>query len=73
MQRFAWFSDNYLAQMPDGLMSDMRYSMGPESVSPMWGIYLRPDEPERHVDYWTGRVIDAKARTAFFGFLLSGT
>lgn len=73
LQRFAWFSDNYLAQMPDGLISDVRYSMVPESASPMWGIYLRPDEPQQHVTYWIGRVIDAQVRTAFFGFLLSGS
>jgi inner membrane protein len=73
LQRFAWFSDYYLAQMPDGLISDVRYSMIPESAAPMWGIYLRPEEPEGHVTYWMGRNIDAEARTAFFGFLLSGS
>jgi inner membrane protein len=73
LQRFAWFSDNYLAQMPDGLISDVRYSMIPESAAPMWGIYLRPEVPEGHVNYWMGRKIDAEARTAFFGFLFSGS
>jgi inner membrane protein len=73
LRRFSWFSDDYLAQMPDGLISDVRYSMVPESASPMWGIYLHPDEPEGHVTYWIGRVIEPEARAAFFGFLLSGS
>jgi inner membrane protein len=72
LERFAWFSDNFLTKMPDGLISDARYSMAPESAAPMWGIYLNANKPQEHVKYWAGREISADVLKKFFGSLFFG-
>lgn len=47
LERFAYFSDNYLSQqyMEDGtlLVGDVRYSMLPNGTQPLWGLAL-PNE-----------------------------
>ena len=73
LERWAWFSDDYLSQTSDGLLTDIRYSMLPESSAPMWGIRMRPEAPAEHVEYWLGRNVDPKLRSSFFDFLLYGT
>ena len=50
-ERFAHFSDDYLALIPsetdDPLhIGDMRYSYGPEKFSPIWGLALSMGNPE---------------------------
>jgi inner membrane protein len=72
LRRFAWFSDYFLALMPDGLISDVRYSMLPQSADPMWGIYLHPDRPQDHVTYWVSRDIDRKESGDHFRFMFFG-
>lgn len=55
--RFDWFSMGYLALDPshEGRVMDLRYSMLPDEIAPLWGIQLDPSQPDAHVDYVTDR------------------
>ncbi len=53
IERFRWFSNDYLAVhpgMPD-VIGDVRYSLIPNSVNPMWGIRISKDRPDLHVPF----------------------
>lgn len=58
VQRFAWFSNGYVAldpQHPYRVM-DVRYSMLPNEIRPLWSIELQPDAgPTQHVLWLTQR------------------
>lgn len=45
VQRFAWFSNQYVAMHPDDQMRviDIRYSMLPNEINPLWSVALPPD------------------------------
>ncbi len=54
IERFRWFSDGYVARDPvhENRVIDIRYSMIPNEVMPLWSIELRPDAAEEdHVAY----------------------
>ena len=54
VERFRRFSDGYVAVDPHvpNRIVDMRYSMVPNTIDPLWGIELDPDAPpDRHVRY----------------------
>jgi inner membrane protein len=56
--RFDWFSDGFIAQNPKNTQQliDIRYSMIPNEIAPLWGIALSPSAPAHaHVAYWTNR------------------
>ena len=44
IERFRWFSNGYIARHPDhtNRVIDIRYSMLPNEVAPLWSIELRP-------------------------------
>jgi len=53
IERFRWFSDNFLAvnpQNPDYIM-DVRYSFLPNSISAMWGVVIDRKNTSEHVRY----------------------
>ena len=54
VERFRWFSDGYVAvdpRVPNRIV-DMRYSMVPNTIDPLWGIELDPEAPpDGHVRY----------------------
>lgn len=55
LKTFLWFSDNWLAFVPDrqGFASpllDMRYTYTPEGLIGRWGIQLRVDKPSEPVE-----------------------
>ena len=58
VERFRWFSAGYLAadpESPDRII-DLRYSLLPNEIKPLWGIQLyRSEQNSRHVDYVTMR------------------
>lgn len=65
IERFRWFSGGYIAVYPKGSnrIADMRYSMLPHEIEPLWGIELSTDAgPDQHVDYITTR---GNGRAAF--------
>ncbi|MBN8531164.1 MAG: metal-dependent hydrolase [Alphaproteobacteria bacterium] len=53
LERFAFFSDGWLAVLPDDphVIADMRFAMLPMSAAPLWGIRIAPDNPGTHVEY----------------------
>ncbi len=58
IERFRWFSMNYLAldkENPNRVV-DIRYSMLPQEIQPLWGIDLSPDaKPDDHIVYYNER------------------
>jgi inner membrane protein len=58
VERFRWFSDDYLALDParSEHVIDVRYSVLPNEIRALWGIRLkRQAPPDAHVDYFTDR------------------
>lgn len=56
--RFSWFSNGYVARDPRhaNRVMDVRYSMLPNEIDPLWSIELRRDaKPQAHVDYLVHR------------------
>ena len=58
VERFRWFSDNYIAQNPKfkNQIIDVRYSMLPNDINPLWFIVLKPDSDKNmHAEYRVNR------------------
>lgn len=58
IERFRWFSAGFLALDPNNpaRIADMRYSLLPQEVNPLWGIELSPNKSStEHVTYYTTR------------------
>ncbi len=77
LERFHWFSDGWLARVPEHdreghiVVGDVRYSILPQEIDPLWGIQFRIENPDSHVEYVTFReVTDRKFGT--FGKMLLG-
>ncbi len=72
IERFRWFSDDYLAVSPDNdnLIMDMRYSFVPNQIHAMWGIEVNPFYPEQHVFYEAGRGLTPQVRRQFMSMIL---
>lgn len=63
IERFRWFSDGHIALDRHNPMRvvDVRYSMLPQQITPLWGIELEKDAaPEQHVKFYNERG-DSKA------------
>lgn len=57
VERFRWFSRGYLAADPEHprRIMDLRYSLLPNEIRPLWSIELDPEDPSHHVRYLTHR------------------
>ena len=57
IERFRWFSQDYLGYDPvNQLVTDIRYSMIPSEIRPMWGLKLNPEfSDEDHAIWWANR------------------
>ncbi len=57
VERFRWFSMGYLAADPEypNRIMDLRYSLLPNEIRPLWSIELDPQNSARHVRYLTHR------------------
>ncbi len=64
IERFRWFSSDYLATYADGSeVIDIRYSMVPNEIDPLWGITLARDATgDQHVAWWSRRDTSAAQR-----------
>jgi len=73
IQRFKLFSDGFLAWHPErpNILGDVRYSMLPTSIRPLWGIELNLEAPNEHVTFETYRMMSEAERNAFFAMLLN--
>jgi inner membrane protein len=67
IERFRWFSQDYLGFDGDKkLVTDVRYSMIPDQVAPMWGLVI--DErlgANEHAVWWASRDLDGESLTLF--------
>ena len=76
VERFRWFSDGYVALDPvvPNRVIDMRYSLVPNEVDPLWGIDLDPEATsDRHVRFVTDRATGPAQRDALWGLLTGAT
>jgi inner membrane protein len=74
IERFRWFSNGYIARDPNhrNRVIDVRYSMIPNEVAPLWSIELDPQVGrEIHAAYLVHRDAD-RAGTAQMWRMLSG-
>ncbi len=72
VERFRWFSDDYIAAQPSepNRVIDVRYSVVPNQIAPLWGIDLDPDAPaDRHVGYFADRATGAAQADAYIALL----
>ena len=71
VERFRWFSDDYLSPMENTpRIIDMRYSLVPNEVDPMWGIDIDPAKQTAHVRWWSSRELTDIKQRDFAGMLL---
>lgn len=70
--RFEKFSDGFIALDPErkNLLGDIRYSMLPNSVKPLWGITLDKSRLYEHAPYNFYRDISSKDRQRFLAMLV---
>jgi inner membrane protein len=65
IERFRWFSAGYVSLDPARAdrVIDVRYSIVPNRIEPLWGIALeREAPPERHVKFFTSRGVTRERR-----------
>jgi len=72
IKRFKQFSAGYIAMSPvnENVLGDMRYSMLPNSLNPIWGIKINADRPDQHASYGFYRENTAAIRNQFKQMLL---
>ena len=72
IERFRWFSQDYLGFQGDkNLVTDVRYSMIPNQIAPMWGLII--DEKQgtnEHAAWWASRDLDDESLALFKEMLL---
>ena len=73
IERFRWFSQDYLGYDEENkLVSDIRYSMIPNQIKPMWGLVIDDQRGKNeHAIWWTSRSLD-KSQRDLFTEMLSG-
>jgi len=71
MQRFDFFSDGYLAKHPEreNVLADIRYSIQPNGLLPLWVIEFDPNQPQQHVEFKANRDLASRNRQRFFSML----
>ncbi len=71
IERFRWFSDDYLALLPGkkNIIIDVRYSLIPNRLRPLWGIRLAADTPQQHADLVNLRDLNTQHRRDFLQML----
>ncbi len=70
--RFRWFSDGFVSVYPAGSnrIADIRYSLLPNEIDPLWGIQLSPNAgPEQHVSYSVTRDDSRNATKKLWGMI----
>ncbi len=71
IERFRWFSQDYLGYDKEkNIITDVRYSMIPNQIAPMWGLII--DEQlgiNEHATWWTSRNLDQSQLDLFIDML----
>ena len=71
VERFRWFSQDYLGfDKGKNLVTDVRYSMLPNQIEPMWGLIIDDErEANEHAIWWTGRDLNQDEWNIFIEML----
>ena len=71
IERFRWFSQDYLGfDEEKSLVTDVRYSMLPNQIEPMWGLVIDDlRDTNEHAIWWTGRDVDESQWNLFVKML----
>jgi len=75
IQRFEIFSDNFVSQYPGRpeVLGDVRYSMNPIGIIPLWGIEMNLDDSSQHVKFDNYRAASEQVKQQFIDMLLNRT
>ena len=73
IERFRWFSQDYLGfDKEENLVTDVRYSMIPNKIAPMWGLVIDDQKDiNEHAIWRTSRSLD-QSQLDLFKEMLSG-
>ena len=73
IERFRWFSQDYLGYEKErNIVSDVRYSMIPNQISPMWGLVIDDQRGiNEHAIWWTSRSLN-QSQLELFKDMLKG-
>ena len=73
IERFRWFSQDYLGfDEEKNLVTDVRYSMIPNQITPMWGLVIDDQQDlSEHALWWTSRSLE-QSQLDLFKEMLSG-
>ena len=73
IERFRWFSQDYLGYDKErDIVTDVRYSMIPNQIAPMWGLVIDEQrDVSEHAIWWTSRSLD-QSQIDLFKYMLSG-
>ena len=73
IERFRWFSQDYLGyDDKNSLVTDIRYSMIPNQIAPMWGLVIDTEQSiDDHAAWWASRSLD-QSQLDLFKEMLSG-
>ena len=71
--RFKKFSADYIALHPQypNVLTDVRYSIEPDGLSPLWGIEMDFSRPEQHARFRVYRSLTKTRRERFFAMLMN--
>tara|TARA_Y100001970_G_scaffold43103_1_gene53722 strand:- start:1252 stop:2274 length:1023 start_codon:yes stop_codon:yes gene_type:complete len=71
VERFRWFSQDYLGfDKGKNLVTDVRYSMLPNQIEPMWGLIIDDKRDiHEHAIWWTGRDLNQNEWNLFIEML----
>ena len=73
IERFRWFSQDYLGYDKErNIVTDVRYSMIPNQIAPMWGLIIDEQRGVNdHAIWWTSRSLD-QSQIDLFKSMLKG-
>ena len=73
IERFRWFSQDYLGyDKENNLVTDIRYSMIPNQIAPMWGLVIdKKLSMDKHASWWTSQSLD-QSQLKLFKEMLRG-
>lgn len=71
IERFRKFSNDYLAWRPlhPDRIIDVRYSMLPNEINPLWYIQVNPDKPHEHVKFITKERTNSQILKRFWAMI----
>ena len=71
IERFRWFSQDYLGYDKEkNIVTDVRYSMIPNQIAPMWGLTIDDQRGiNEHATWWTSRNLDQSQLDMFIDML----